>query len=536
MFDAVGEYGSFDAITGHITAVAGDPLPRDRFCITLLRNPLDRLLSEFFFVRTVHTSGARPLASASEKFEDWVFSRSESDVGSMNVHVDRLWPFGWGEQSIPPLLGRLQAAKAALDRFDLVGIQHLLHEAVAILDFHAGWSPTESLPVDNATPARPAESELSGPIRARLLDLLAPDMELFEYAQACFARQRHSCLMMAARLRSSVTEGRVDVASLIGEGIAGQGGSSAQASSDGAGRGIRGTGEIRIDAVAVIGDVSGPDYAQVGEWATVRLELASDIEEEGLTAGFSIRDHAGALVFGTNTLMLGHRLAVKAGRFAVSFGFPNVLGMGRYAVSAAVHRGPSHLDGCFHWLEPACTFEVVDSVAREFQGRVRLHVEARVEALTASSEFSLLETGAAAAGTALMLGRRNAALRDFRAELQAVDGLGEVRRGTDGLMTLTVRNAGRETWGAYGRQAVHVSHHWLAEDGSIAMFDGLRTSLPYDVPPGHSLRLDCFFRAPDVAGEAVLVWTLVQEEVAWFDERDPGSLLALSTRVVPASG
>ena len=532
LFDVLREYGNFDAITGHVTSIAGDHLPRDRFCITLLRDPFDRLLSAFFFTRTVHTSGVRAGAAASQTFDDWVFSRSESEGDSLNAHIEWLWPLGWKDQYIPPLGERLQAAKTALDRFDLVGIQHLLDESIAMLDFRTGWPPPESLPVDNATPARPAASDISRQTRARVLELLAPDIELFEYAQTRFAMQRRSTLIGAARMHSIVLASRVDFAASSAEHAVVPDQSVAEPTDEGSECRIRGTGEIRIGAVTVSGDVSGPDFAQVGEWVTIRLELESEIEEAGLTAGFSIRDHAGALVFGTNTLLLGHKLAVQPGRFAVSFRFPNVLGMGRYAVSAAVHRGPSHLDGCFHWFEPACSFEVVDSVAREFQGRVRLHVEAVVESLTESSRFTFRDANDSAGQNALALGRRNAALRDFRAELRALGGLEEVRRGADGLMTLAVTNSGEETWGAYGRQPVHISHHWLAGDGSIVMFDGLRTSLPYDLPPGQSLRLDCFFRAPDIAGEAELVWTLVQEEVAWFDDRDPRSRLALNARVV----
>jgi hypothetical protein len=54
-------------------------------------------------------------------------------------------------------------------------------------------------------------------------------------------------------------------------------------------------------------------------------------------------------------------------------------------------------------------------------------------------------------------------------------------------------------------------------------FEGLRTTLPRHIAPGEILCLPCFLRAPETAGEFKVVWTLVQEEVAWFDERNTAS-------------
>ncbi|HEY6828774.1 MAG TPA: hypothetical protein VI259_18065 [Gemmatimonadaceae bacterium] len=76
-----------------------------------------------------------------------------------------------------------------------------------------------------------------------------------------------------------------------------------------------------------------------------------------------------------------------------------------------------------------------------------------------------------------------------------------------------------------------MAHRWIASDGSVLMYDGLRTPFPHDVKPGQDVRLPCLFRAPDVTGEACLVWTLVQEEVAWFDERNRDSRLIQVVRV-----
>lgn len=525
--DAMLEYEAFDAITGHIAAIPGDRLPRDRTCITLLREPLERALSEYFFATTVHTSGVREGRKFDRGLDEWVATLSAPDAIALNAHVQALWPFAYTEPRVPSIDDRIRAAKNALDAFDFVGIQNSLEESIAMLDFRMGWPPVDLLPIDNPTPSRPPVGILAHHVRARLLELLGPDNEIFEYAMRRFARDRGSTLISAARMRSAATNGSH-----------GQTGAESPTSATAVAPTLAakdtqhpGTREIVIDAITVSGDVSGGDFVQTGEWVAIRIECTSFIDESNLTGGIAIRDHAGALVFGTNTLLLGYRIAVAPGRYSVSFRFPNSLGMGRYTVTAALHRGASHLETCFHWWHSAVTFEVADSVAEEFQGRVRLHIDASVEPLSESARIELGWIGGDGNEGVALLGRRNAALRDFRAKLQPRGSLVRVARAADGLMKMQITNSGGERWCAYGRRAVHVSYHWFASDGTIAVFDGLRTALPSDVEPGHSLQLDCFFRAPEIAGEATLVWTLVQEEVGWFDARDPDACLRQVVRV-----
>jgi hypothetical protein len=519
------EYRRYDAITGHLAAIPGDSLPTDRVCVTLLREPVDRAISQFSFMRTIHTSGLRREPRA-ETVDAWVASMEESDGDTLNGHVEALWPLGWSVQERPSTPQRVEAAIEALRRFDIVGLQDQLLESVAVLDYWMGWPASAALPVDNRTPDRPAVTDLAPRTRARLSDLLAPDIELFEYARQRFAKQRLSVLIHATAEHSKTQSANVAPvqSELLSETLA-------ERADDGARfPGESGTGEIVVSGVTVTGEVSGREFVQTGEWVTIAIEMDSRIDELNLTAGFAIRDHNAGLMFGTNTLLLGRSISVTPGRYSVSFRFPNALGMGKYSVTVALHRGASHLDGCFHWQVAAATFEVADSIAKEFEGRVQLHVDADVVPLDSGSVVACRDVDRLS-NSPLQIGRRNAALRDFRAHLSAIRETDQIRAGAEGLMELTIGNRSDEVWGAFGRRPVHVAHRWIASDGSVLMYDGLRTPFPHDVKPGQDVRLPCLFRAPDVTGEACLVWTLVQEEVAWFDERNRDSRLIQVVRV-----
>ena len=54
----------------------------------------------------------------------------------------------------------------------------------------------------------------------------------------------------------------------------------------------------------------------------------------------------------------------------------------------------------------------------------------------------------------------------------------------------------------------------------------MRTNLPHDVRPGERVEVRCVLRAPETQGRMTLVWTLVQEQVAWFNEKNRKSLHA----------
>lgn len=81
----------------------------------------------------------------------------------------------------------------------------------------------------------------------------------------------------------------------------------------------------------------------------------------------------------------------------------------------------------------------------------------------------------------------------------------------------------RTGWTSRGR-TLSASYHWRAEDGSMAVHDGLRTPLRTALGPGESDRVSLSVAAPERPGAYVLEADLVQEGVAWFS--DHGSPVA----------
>ncbi len=94
---------------------------------------------------------------------------------------------------------------------------------------------------------------------------------------------------------------------------------------------------------------------------------------------------------------------------------------------------------------------------------------------------------------------------------------------TMATFTVEVANAGGGPWSSGGgRHPIHLSYHWEREDGGVVTWDGLRTPLPFDLAPGHSVQAKLLVLAPEQPG--VYRWkpAVVQEGVGWIGQATDG--------------
>jgi hypothetical protein len=104
--------------------------------------------------------------------------------------------------------------------------------------------------------------------------------------------------------------------------------------------------------------------------------------------------------------------------------------------------------------------------------------------------------------------------------LQQQGSLPSISVGDVVTVPVSLTNMGPMPWNAERVPKVHLSYHWKRPGGDFyAVFEGLRTALPHDVAPGASLQMEAIVEAPPKAGEYILEWDLVQEDVTWFYEK-----------------
>jgi hypothetical protein len=106
---------------------------------------------------------------------------------------------------------------------------------------------------------------------------------------------------------------------------------------------------------------------------------------------------------------------------------------------------------------------------------------------------------------------------DYRARIELLEEPPPLHAGAQATIDVRVENLGGTAWpwGERGEPEVRLSYHWLDEAGEVAA-DGIRTSLPAELPPGAAQELPLHVLAPPAPGRYRLEVDLVHEHARWF--------------------
>lgn len=516
--DALLQWQDIQAISGHFAARQGDTLPCDRLCMTVLRDPIERFISEFSYNKHDVDDLLLDARRFTHNLDEYCESLAHAPVESSSVQLGMLYPLGTDVQTRLTTDEKLSAARRALDQFELVGVTEELDDFAAMLTAAMGW-PHRPLNLVNATSKRMAVESLSTTQRAAIQHLIEPEIELYHHALSRFRLNRRGWIGRGHAVVAADSNGgesnRVTPANV------------AEFAEP------RNFGDLRCEIVgaSVSGSISGYQQVMAGELMNITVEFAAHQPVEQLNVGIAIKDERGMLMYGSNTLLHGSLYTLTPGRYAATFTMINRLGPGRYQLDAALMPGESHYDGCYHWQEQAAGF-VVDAYAlQHYEGRVLMDAEIWFGGTSPDAAWqrqSVQPSGVAVRS----FGRLNEPLRDFTATIEPMVHVDVMPSAVDSLLQVRLTNNGSETWPSSGRNPVHLSYRWrLPESGEIVVADGLRTVLREDVQPGASQVSALQVRAPKEAGSCLLEISLVQEQVAWFCDRQTGSACLLPVEI-----
>lgn len=516
--DALLQWRDISAISGHFAARQGDTLPRDRLCVTVLRDPFERFVSEFSYNKHDVDDLLLDAKRFTHNLDEYCESLAHAPVETKAVQLGMLYPLGTDVQTRLTSEDMLLAAHRALDQFELVGVTEELDDFAAMLSVAMGW-PDKPLRLVNTTSKRIALESLSTAQRAAVQRLIEPEVELYQWALSRFRRDRRGW---------------------IGRGPAAMDTGTNVVQSDGIDPNNvavltepKNFGDLRCEIVgaSVSGTISGYQQVMAGELMNVTVEIVANQPIERLNVGIAIKDERGMLMYGSNTLLQGSLYTLTAGRYAATFTMVNRLGPGRYKLDASLMPGGSHYDGCYHWQEQVTSFVVDAYAVQHYEGRVLMDADIWFDGVSPGAAWqqkSVQPSGAAMRS----FGRLNEPLQDFTATIEPMVHVHIMPCAVDSLLQVRLTNNGPETWPSSGRNPVHLSYRWrLPESGEIVVADGLRTALRGDVQPGASQISALQVRAPKEAGLYLLEISLVQEQVAWFCDRQTESVCLLSTEI-----
>lgn len=362
-FRAVRCAGAKRFLAGHVWFTAGEPLDPGWYYCTLLRDPVDRFLSQYWFNRAVargiaaeaqvgpgHTNPQ--VLAASLDLADYVGGAAPGlEAAYANVQaihyaqriVDE--PARLDEESL------FAAAVASLEGYDLVGVYTDLQGLVDVACRDLGV-PRVQIPMLNATAFRTAAKELPADVGRRLAEANRVDSRLLDWARQRFERARHPATGVPVDSPPPAGGAREAAAKPSGEPAV-----------------EFGTREVEVVALRVEGESGAGRTVRSGERVDIEIECDAKRAVGPLTVGLAVRDANGHLVYGTNSRLLGRPVeCARAGRFRLRLRLQARLGIGEYGVTVALHRGDSHLEGCYHWIEREAALKVAGFVHERFEG------------------------------------------------------------------------------------------------------------------------------------------------------------------------
>jgi hypothetical protein len=181
------------ALSGHITFGLAARLPRDARYVTVLREPVERTLSQYFFfvrppAKRVGRAGAGfvppwlPYPPPTLTLEECLTERGYIPD---NLQTRMLCGLVSPYDPLPP--GALEQAKRNLaERFAFVGTTERFDEFLALLDLELSW-PTVALRRSNVNPDRPHRADLAPEVVALVEERNALDLELHAFASELLA-------------------------------------------------------------------------------------------------------------------------------------------------------------------------------------------------------------------------------------------------------------------------------------------------------------------------------------------------------------
>ena len=367
-FRVINQAGSRRFLAGHMWFASNEKLAADWYYCTLLRDPVDRFLSQYWFYRELgrqHAAHAdsRPhsdlqVQAASEhdlehflSLEDPAIRRAFTNFQAaryarrVNAHPETL-----SEESL------LEAAIASLEDYDLVGVFEETQGFVDVIAQEFGFEPVV-LPKLNVTRGRVQAHDMPARAIEMLADANKVDLRLHAWSRQRFADKKasHQGAQGPSRARAPKSAPG-DVADAASTAMI-----------------TFGTHEVEILSVRCVGEESGGSSIQSGESLRIVLDCQAKAILENVTLGLAVRDKTGTLVYGTNSRLLGCDLAVdRIGAFRKSLVLDARLGAGDYFVTVALHKGSSHMEGCYHWIENAAAFSVAATSGSRFAGLVDL--------------------------------------------------------------------------------------------------------------------------------------------------------------------
>lgn len=173
-------------VRGHFSMLTQMGFSRHRYSMTMLRNPIQTILSTYNFWRTRPEGDAVTRQAKTLSFAEFVrrFAESPSIIHNPYTHHFAAVTRDYPEE--PPEEELLAVAKHNLAAFDFVGICEQFAESTSLLCRETGWKAPPEIPHENRSGRAQPPERLEYETQQMLRQRTRLDLELYEYAVKLF--------------------------------------------------------------------------------------------------------------------------------------------------------------------------------------------------------------------------------------------------------------------------------------------------------------------------------------------------------------
>ena len=336
-------YTRFDAVCGHFSGRILMDTPFDLRVFTMVRDPVERLLSAFYYQSGLELSlgGGETAADMLREVSLDEFIRSRKVLaGSIPNWFCIHFADAIGQLTRHDHL--LARAVEALDYYDLVGLAEEPDTSAARIAELCGGAAAVLLH-ENASRKRPMREQVDASTVALIEDCNRLDIEFYKRAVDRFHSPRRT------KPRASLPS-ELDATREFG------------------------TREINFENVRAQSRLSTTHMAAAGDVLEIDFALNAAVSEPSLSIVIVLKNQFGDFVFGWDSHIAGERISIEAGeRRDLKFEIPLNVGFGQYFVVLMSYSSPRFAEKIYyHHIEPAAMIDVQSTVGGHFFGAVKL--------------------------------------------------------------------------------------------------------------------------------------------------------------------
>ncbi len=477
---AAGLLDQFDVVAGHFhLSPAYKPEP-GVYYLTLLRDPVERFLSHYSYVREQPdaTESFAALARRSKDLLSLLLSGDENVLLAVkDFYIRHFAALFYEEDKVRAVLADDRFKGRSLfpltvSRYHLIGISEDMDGVAQIMSHLIGF-PHQTVERVRVTKDRLRVADLDKRTLKILHDLTARDREFYATAKANFAVVVKAFGHESPHHRISLADIRTPSTAPVSDTPAILAAELFCPKSDHNDRAI--SGEPCLLSFALRGDQVSPDEP-------IALRITNTLHQ---------------LVF-RDTRQLHQNTEAVSESFEIAWSFVCLLGPGDYICALALGT---------QWIENAYRFGVDQRQGSAWAGLVNMQLESIL--IAAPPDPDKLTGQLTASHHALD------ASNDETLEI-----------------SVEIGNTGTTSWEPNGIYRVVISYRILTASGETVVTDGLRTVLPEGLAPNETRSVTMRLRAPGQAGHYLVTPSFVCERIAWFGGSDP---IRLSVGELPQS-